>query len=150
MYISFFQIFPSLASSSKPIRQIPSNSFVILNSLIFSPLCKFIIDSCEVNHNCVLSQHENHLTGIYPEILSVPVSRLALGLEEGREGAQEPDSGSQGPRSPAIRQAAPSAACPAAGEDARYIMGHLRTPTSLKKIFEWPQFSSSFWAIGSF
>jgi len=97
------------------------------------------------------------LTGSYLEILSPPVSQLALGLGEGRERAQQPDSGSQGPRtSPIIRQDGPFPRMPSSRR--RYMCykmrgaegGHLRTPTPLKKKdISTAQFSSSFWPIGS-
>lgn len=79
----------------KPITQISASAFVILNFPDLFPLCiNLLLIVCEINHDCLMSQHENHLTGVYPDVPPVPASLLALGLGEGRE---ELSSQPQGP-----------------------------------------------------
>lgn len=102
----------------------------------FLPLClSLLLIPCEINHNCLLSQHENHLTGIYPEILSRLVSQLALGLGEGRERAQQPNSGSQGLRSsPIIRQNGPMPHAQQQGKSLCYCRACKNSHSSQKDI----------------
>ena len=80
----------------KPIRLIPASAFVILNLPLFFPLCiNLLLIVCEINHDCLVPQHENCLAGIYPDTPPMPVCLLAVGLGQGRD---ELSSQAQGPR----------------------------------------------------
>lgn len=88
----------------------------------------------EINHSCLLSQHEDHLTGIYPEI---PIQCLPASWLQGWGGRERVQQPTQSPRAPhqlpESGMVVPFPSCPAAGEETQAVTGRFKTPTPLKQ-----------------
>lgn len=132
-----------------PSAQIPSSVFFFNSKLSDLPPHFFSLSLLripfEINHNCLLSQHEDHLTGIYPEI---PIQCLSASWLQGWGGRERVQQPTQSPRAP--HQLPESG--PAGGEETQAVTGPLQNSHSLKtKISEEPEFlSSSFWETDIF
>lgn len=95
----------------------------------FYPLCfSLLLIPCEINRNCLLSQHENHLTGVYPE---TPFDACQP-AGSGARGGKEPSRQTQGARFPSAphtgRQDGPFALC-----TQHAVQGGLKTSHSVEE-----------------
>lgn len=121
-----------------PSAKFPQVVFFIFHSPIFLPphSLSLLRIPFEINHNCLLSQHEDHLTGIYPEIPAPCLS--ASWLQHWGEEGKSPAARRKVPGPPSAPRIwhdgpHPPPSCPAAGEETHTGTGRFKTPTPLKQ-----------------